>query len=110
MGDEYLQLPVQGLILYAQTVGINVYPAFTFLLHGDQLVIQILQSFRWLEDLYAPFPSEPTGNPFFLLSDCPGTNRFPDNNRQTICEQAVRFPLSGNGLHNAEQMYLLGFQ
>ena len=62
---EYLQLPVQGLILYAQTVGINVYPAFTFLLHGDQLVIQILQSFRWLEDLYAPFPTEPTGNPFF---------------------------------------------
>ena len=83
MGDEYLQLPVQGLILYAQTVGIHVYPAFTFLLHGD---------------------------PFFLLSDCPGTNRFPDNNRQTICEQAVRFPLSGNGLHNAEQMYLLSFQ
>lgn len=64
MGDEYLQLPVQGLILYAQTVGIHVYPAFTFLLHGDQLLIQILQSFRWLEDLYAPFPPNQPAIPF----------------------------------------------
>ena len=110
MGDKHMQLLIQGLVLPAQAVGIGIYSVVTFLLHGNQSVIQFLQPFRRFEDLYSLFPTDPAGNTFLPLSDGSDADCFPGNDRQAVCEQAVRLLQLGDGFHDVGQMLFLHFQ